>query len=198
LDRILLIGSGNRDKAAELAALLTGLLWQVKCLKDYPPVPEPIEDGLTFEANALKKARYYCRRMDVACVADDSGLEVDFLDGAPGIYSARYAGENCTYADNNGKLQDALAGIPAEERTARFVCCAAYVDTTGVTHTERGVIEGRIGFEPRGDKGFGYDPLFIPEGTDRTFAEMTMKEKQGISHRARAFRELRKFLETVT
>ena len=196
--RPLLIGSGNRDKAAELAELLAGLPWEVKSLADFPTVPEPVEDGMTFEANALKKARYFCRRFNVPCVADDSGLQVDALDGAPGVFSARYAGEECTYADNNAKLLSALKDVPKEKRTARFVCCAAYVDPQRRTQVEMGVVEGRIALENRGDNGFGYDPLFIPDDADgRTFAEMSTAEKQAISHRGRAFRKIRDYLESL-
>jgi XTP/dITP diphosphohydrolase len=196
--RTLLIGSGNRDKAAELARLLEGLPWDVRSLKDYPAVEEPDEDGDTFEANALKKAREYGAHFEVACCADDSGLVVDALDGAPGVYSARYAGENCTYADNNAKLLKALQGIPAERRTARFVCCAALHLPDGTEHTELGTVEGRIAESCRGGNGFGYDPLFIPEGRERTFGEMTPEEKHSLSHRGRAFSMLRAYLETLS
>jgi XTP/dITP diphosphohydrolase len=193
---VLLIGSGNRDKARELATLLTGLPWDVRCLKDYPEVAEPEEDGSTFEENALKKARYYGAHFDVACVADDSGLSVDFLDGAPGVYSARYAGEGCSYADNNEKLLDALAGLPWHERTARFVCCAAFVPREGsAVHVVEGVVEGHIAVAPSGRRGFGYDPLFVPTGDERTFAEMAPEEKHAVSHRGRAFAAMKEYLE---
>ena len=193
----LLIGSGNRDKAAELAHILEGLPWTIHSLRDYPEVEEPIEDGATFEENALKKARYYGQQFGVACVADDSGLVVDALDGAPGVYSARYAGEGCTYADNNAKLLNALRDTPESERTARFVCCAALVLPDGRSHIELGTVEGRIAAEYRGANGFGYDPVFIPQGHDVTFGEMDPADKHAISHRGRAFRNLRAYLETV-
>ena len=192
----LVIGSGNRDKARELAELLAGLPWNVKCLGDFEPIPEPVEDGETFEANALLKARYYGERLGLPCVADDSGLEVDALDGAPGVYSARYAGEGCTYADNNRKLLAALDGAPLEGRGARFVCCAAFV-APGVEHVELGYCEGRIAFEARGANGFGYDPVFVPAGDTRTFSEMTVAEKQALSHRGQAFRKIRRYLESL-
>jgi XTP/dITP diphosphohydrolase len=195
-ERVLLIGSGNRDKAAELAELLDGLPWVVRSLRDYDPVEEPEEDGATFAENALKKARYYGERFGVACVADDSGLVVDALDGAPGVYSARYAGEDCTYADNNAKLLRALDGVPPDRRTARFVCCAAVVFEDETVRLETGTVEGRIADACRGERGFGYDPLFIPQGHDRTFAEITPAEKHAISHRGRAFRQVRAYLET--
>ena len=194
--RQLLIGSGNRDKARELAELLDGLPWEVLCLADVDGIEEPEETGATFQANALLKARYYSTAFGMASVADDSGLEVDFLGGAPGVYSARYAGEGCTYADNNRKLLTALEGVPPVRRTARFVCCAAFVGA-GIEHTELGACEGCVIDAPRGEKGFGYDPLFIPAGHTRTFAEMTIPEKQVLSHRGKAFRQIRRFLEAL-
>lgn len=192
----LLIGSGNRDKAAELAHLLDGLPWDVRCLKDYPSLDEPMEDGATFEENALKKARYYGGHLGVACVADDSGLVVDFLDGAPGVYSARYAGEGCSYADNNRKLLEAMAGVPWHERTARFCCCAVFMPADGgAPYITEGTVEGHIAVVSAGTNGFGYDPLFVPRGEERTFAEMAPEEKHALSHRGRAFERVRRFLE---
>ena len=148
--RVLLIGSNNKDKAHEIRALLGDTPWDVKSLADLTPVPEPEETEKTFEGNALLKARYYAGRFDVACVADDSGIEVDALDGAPGVYSARYAGEDCTYADNNRKLLAALEHVPEERRRTRFVCMAAFVDEEGGEHVEQGTVEGVIAPECRG------------------------------------------------
>lgn len=193
----LLIGSGNLKKARELQDLLEGTRWEVKSLADFPAVPEPVEDGDTFEANAVKKAQYYAGAFAVSCVADDSGLVVDALDGAPGVHSARYAGPDHLDAANVAKLLDELADVPEARRTARFVCCAAFVSTDGLLHTETGVIEGRIALAPRGSSGFGYDPVFIPEDHDRTFAEMPLADKQAISHRGRAFRKLREYLAVL-
>ena len=192
----LLIGSGNRDKARELASLLEGLPWDVRCLKDYPSVEEPVEDGDTFEANAIKKARFYGAHFDVACVADDSGLSVDALQGAPGVYSARYAGEHCSYVDNNQKLLNALAETPRHQRLAHFCCCAAFLSRGGdIQQIVTGTVNGHIAVKPAGDGGFGYDPLFVPEGEERTFAEMAPNEKHAISHRGRAFAQIRHYLE---
>jgi len=192
----LLIGTANRDKARELAELLDGLPWEVKSLADFPELPAPEETGASFEANAVLKAQYYAEALDVACVADDSGLEVEVLDGAPGIYSARYAGEGCSYADNNRKLLGALEGRPWHERTARFVCCAAFVRPRGTPHIERGMVDGHIAVAPQGVQGFGYDPLFVPAGHEKSFAEMTPAQKHALSHRGRAFAQLRAWLET--
>ncbi len=194
MPRALLIGSNNKDKAAELAGLLADTPWTVKTLAEFGSVPEPDETEDTFEGNALLKARYYSAYFGVACVADDSGLEVDVLNGAPGVYSARYAGEDCTYDDNNRKLLAALQGVPPEDRTARFVCCAAFVDTNGAQHVERGTVEGRIAPEPRGTQGFGYDPVFIPNGYDRTFGELSPDVKHSVSHRGEAFQKLSAYL----
>lgn len=197
-ERVLLIGSGNRDKRRELAELLSGSGWTVKSLADYPDVEEPVEDGDTFQANATLKAKYYGERFGVPCVADDSGLEVDALGGAPGVYSARYAGEGCTYDDNNRKLIDALRETPATDRGARFVCCAAFLDGDGAVHIEEGEVRGHIAEAPRGVEGFGYDPVFVPDGESRTFAEMTAAEKHAVSHRGRAFARMAKFLRAKT
>lgn len=195
MPEVLVIGSGNRDKARELAELLKGLPWEVKSLADFPPVPEPEETGESFEANALLKARYYSEALGgVACVADDSGLVVDLLDGAPGIYSARFAGEGCSYEDNNEELLDALEPYVWHERTAHFVCCAAFHHPKGEEHTVLGTVEGHISMEPFGENGFGYDPLFVPNGEDRTFAEMSATEKHRLSHRGRAFEAMRAWL----
>lgn len=194
---ILLIGSGNRDKAKELQRLLEGLPYDVRCLADYGAVDEPEETGATYEENAALKAVYYGQHFGLSCVADDSGISVDAIGGAPGVYSARYAGENCTYADNNEKLLGELIGVPDEQRTARFVCCAALYRDGHPIHIERGEVEGCIIHAPRGDRGFGYDPIFVPDGTDKTFAEMSREEKQSFSHRGRAFHKLRSYLESL-
>lgn len=194
---VLLIGSGNRDKARELAELMAGLPWEVKCLKDFPPVEEPEETGESFVDNAILKARFYSSHFGVACVADDSGLEVDFLNGAPGVYSARYAGPGCSYADNNRKLLDELEGLPWHERTARFRCVAAFVTPNSPdAHVEQGTCEGHIAAISEGNKGFGYDPLFVPRGDELTFGQMEPAEKHAISHRGQAFARMRAHLES--
>lgn len=190
MDRILLIGSGNKDKTGELRALLKASGWEVRGLAEYPSVAEPEETEDSFEGNALLKARYYSHYFDVACVADDSGLEVDALNGSPGVYSARYAGETCTYDDNNRKLLAELAGVAGTKRGARFVCVAAFLDEDGREHVERGTVDGTIATACLGSNGFGYDPLFVPEGFDQTFAELAPEVKAGVSHRGRAFFKL--------
>ncbi len=194
----LLIGSANQDKARELTSLLAGLDCEVCSLADLTDVDAPEENGSTFADNALLKATFYSKHFGLPCVADDSGLCVDALNGAPGVYSARYAGEGCSYADNNEKLLDALAPYLWHERTARFVCCAAFVapaeDAEATVHVEEGTVEGYIAMEAYGKNGFGYDPVFVPKGSDVTFAEMTAAEKHTISHRGRAFDKMAAFL----
>ncbi len=196
MPRVLLIGSGNRDKAAELNMLLAGTDWEVRSLADYPKVEEPVEDADTFEGNAMLKAKYYGELFEVACVADDSGIEVDALDGEPGVYSARYAGEECSYADNNRKLLKALSPVENEKRGARFVCCAAYLSEDGRFRIEFGEVRGRVTREAKGENGFGYDPVFIPGGSGLTFGEMEPSEKKTFSHRGEAFKKMRAFLES--
>lgn len=197
MGKTLLIGSRNRGKAAELSALLEELDWDVLTLNEFPEVPEPVEDGATFEENALKKARYFSERFGVCCVADDSGLVVDALGGAPGVFSARYSGLNATDVTNNEKLLAALKDVPEQGRTARFVCCAVLVCPGSEPHVEMGLAEGSIAGSPRGGRGFGYDPLFVPAGFDRTFGEMEISEKHSLSHRGKALRKLRAYLETI-
>ena len=198
MSRPLLIGSGNPGKQQELQALLAHTAWEVKGLKDYDSIDEPEETEDTFEGNALLKARYYSQHYGIACVADDSGIEVNALNGEPGVYSARYAGEDCSYEDNNLKMLNALAETPISERGARFICCAAFVDTNGTEHVERGTVDGTIASGCMGAHGFGYDPLFIPEGYDQTFAELGGDIKAQVSHRGRAFRALSAFLDSYS
>ena len=198
MSRPLLIGSGNPGKQQELQALLAHTAWEVKGLKDFESIEEPDEAEDTFEGNALLKARYYSQHYGIACVADDSGIEVNALNGEPGVYSARYAGEDCSYDDNNQKMLNALANTPLPERGARFICCAAFVDTNGTEHVERGTVDGTIASGCMGAHGFGYDPLFIPEGYDQTFAELGGDIKAQVSHRGRAFRALSAFLDSYS
>jgi XTP/dITP diphosphohydrolase len=194
-NRTLLLGTTNTHKVEELVVLLRGLPWTVKSLRDFDPVPAPDETGGTFEANALLKAHYYARQFEVVCVADDSGLCVDALDGGPGVYSARFAGPDAKDADNNRKLLRLLEPVTWSERTARFVCCAAMAGPGMESVVFKGVVEGHISVEAHGTQGFGYDPLFVPEGEEHTFAELGPKVKNKMSHRARAFAKLRAYLE---
>ena len=189
----LVVASANPDKAAEIVAILRAAL-PVDLVPRPPEVPDVVEDGDTLEANARLKAVALCAATGEAAVADDTGLEVDALDGAPGVYSARYAGEGATYADNCGKLLAALDGLPEQARTARFRTVALVAFPDGTEVSAEGAVTGMIAAEPRGDAGFGYDPVFEPSpddgGDGRTFAELTAEEKHAVSHRGRAFRAL--------
>jgi XTP/dITP diphosphohydrolase len=185
LNERFVLATANPDKAAEIAAMLDD--FELVARPD--DVPDVDETGDTLEENARLKAWALVNATGLPAIADDTGLEVDELDGAPGVYSARFAGEHATYADNVKKLWEAMIG--ASTRTARFrtVALAAFPD--GAEVIGHGVVEGVIADDPRGDEGFGYDPLFIPAGGDGlTFAEMTRAEKEVISHRGRAFRAL--------
>ena len=193
----LVLATANRDKVAEISAILGD---RVDLLPRPEDVDDVIEDGDTLEANARLKAMALVEATGTAAVADDTGLEVEALDGAPGVYSARFAGEDATYADNVAALVEALVGLDdPEDRRARFrtVALARFPDGTEVV--AEGAVDGWIALGPRGDEGFGYDPLFVPdEGEGRTFAEMTPAEKNALSHRGRAFRALGEALEGVT
>lgn len=192
--RRLLFATGNAGKVRELAALFEGSA-EVVGLSDVPIDAYVDEDGDTFEANARKKASLLASRAALLSLADDSGLEVDALAGAPGVRSARYAGEHATDAENVAALLAALAGAPAPI-AARFRCVLALADETGtVLHVEHGVSEGTLVLTPRGDQGFGYDPVFVPEGESRTMAEMSREEKAAISHRGRAARAMRSWMD---
>ena len=194
----LLVASRNRAKATEIAAILQseGLDLEVASLADYPDVALPPETGRTFAENAIAKATHAAAATGLPAVADDSGLEVDALGGEPGVMSARYGGPDATDRDRYEKVLGLLKNVPVEERTARFRCAAAYAMPDGVTRLAEASVEGRIACEPAGSGGFGYDPIFIPEGEARTMAQLTPEEKHAISHRGRAFRALAKLIRS--
>lgn len=194
----IVVATGNNHKLAEIRAILTGLPVELVAMGELG-VPEPVEDGDTFEANALIKARACVAVTGLPALADDSGLEVDALDGAPGVFSARYAGPGAADTANNAKLVAALADLPAEARTARFVCAAVLALPDGREQVVRGTMEGRIVDDPRGPHGFGYDPHFVSDaaGDGRTNGELTPAEKDAISHRGAAFRALRPHVERL-
>lgn len=185
----LIFASGNKGKVAEVSKIFNGSGYRVVSLYDLGDVPDIIEDGETFEDNARIKAQFIYDKYKLPVIADDSGLMVDQLNGDPGVYSARYAGENCTYEDNNRKLLQELSGLE-EPHIAKFVCCAVYLDGENY-ECEFGEVPGKIINKIRGDKGFGYDPVFVPDGYDITLAEMDMELKNSISHRAKAFNKLK-------
>ena len=187
----LVLASANPDKSAEIRSILAAALPGLELSPRPADVPDVDETGTTLLENARLKAAAIAAATGEAAVADDTGLLVDALDGAPGVWSARYAGEGATYADNVRKLLAELAGVAPERRTARFetVALVAWPDGREVAVT--GAVEGRIAPEARGERGFGYDPVFIPdEGDGRTFAELLPVEKHAVSHRGRAFRAL--------
>ena len=189
-----ILATKNLKKLNELQRILKPLGHDVISERDLSkPLPEVVEDADTFEGNALKKARSAMRFTGLAAIADDSGLCVDYLDGAPGVYSARYAGEGQNDDENNKKLLNALSGLPKEKRTARFVSSVAVVFEDGTEFTVRGTCEGYIGYEPEGQNGFGYDPLFI--GEKGCFGNLTDAEKDSISHRGKALRKMAEELD---
>lgn len=181
----LLIATRNAHKLEEIRAFLPG--FELVGTDGWPEVPDPEETGVTFEENAIIKAEAWSRATGLPALADDSGLEVDALGGAPGIHSARYAGQHGDTAANNAKLLRELAQVPEEQRTARFVCALAFAQPHQPTQVLRGECRGRIIGEQQGRGGFGYDPLFIPEGYQQTFGELPATTKAQLSHRARAF-----------
>lgn len=197
----LVLASRNRGKLKELNQLLGGLGYEVISLEYFNGLPEIEETGITFQENAVLKAREAARMTGNLCLADDSGLEVDYLGGAPGVYSSRFAGPEKDDLANNTKLLSLLEGVPFQERTARFRCVVAVASPEGLAETVEGVCEGIIGVEPKGYNGFGYDPLFVVEGLGRTMAELDSETKNKISHRAKAFLKavpiLKNYLDNV-
>jgi XTP/dITP diphosphohydrolase len=187
----LVIGTHNRKKGEELSELLAPLGFRVVTLDDIPDAIEVVEGGESFAANAVLKASNQAKHLGRWVLADDSGIEVDALGGAPGVYSARYAGPNATDDDNNRRLLADLGNTPQEKRTARYVCHVAIADPTGTIRAEsEDVCHGRIRFKPAGTNGFGYDPLFEVIEYHRTFGELGPHVKQALSHRSRALRAI--------
>jgi XTP/dITP diphosphohydrolase len=191
----LLLATSNAGKVRELAQLLEGLPLTLRNLSEFEPVPTVEETGETFEENASLKATFHGRRTGLLTLADDSGLEVEALNGAPGVRSARYAGEDATDGQRVARLLEELRGTNDVERHARFVCVLALFDpAVARLRTFRGVCAGRIAATARGSQGFGYDPVFVPEGYELSFAELPTEIKQRISHRALALADARKYL----
>jgi XTP/dITP diphosphohydrolase len=195
----LIIATHNPHKREELLRILheaTQSRVEILTLGDInPPIGEIEETGLTLEDNALIKALAVHEKVLIPTIADDTGLEVDALDGAPGVFSARYSGENATYESNVTKLLAEMQGKP--DRRAKFSTVIAFIDENDNQHFFRGEVEGEIAIVPRGTNGFGYDPIFVPENGEKTFAEMTSEEKNGISHRSRALKKFVEYLGTV-
>jgi XTP/dITP diphosphohydrolase len=183
----LLLGTRNPGKIKEITTILEESRWTFSSLQEFDEVGPAAEDGVTYAENAIAKARFYAAATGLLALADDSGLEVAALGAAPGVYSARYAGENASDADRRALLLAELAKVASQDRRARFVAAVAIAAPEGeVLNLSEGICEGTITFEPRGSSGFGYDPLFVPDGYDQTFAELPDEVKNRISHRARA------------
>jgi len=193
-----IIASNNAHKVSEIETALNFEGWTFQTLREAGITSDPEEDADTFEGNARIKAEAARQACGGTCavLADDSGLEVDALGGAPGVYSSRYAGEDGNDDANNAKLFRELKGVPTEKRTARFVCTLVFIDEDGTETVSRGTIEGRIGYELIGENGFGYDPLFIPDcfGGELTLAQVDQAKKNSVSHRGNALRILRQKL----
>ena len=191
----ILLATANKSKIAEIKHILEGLGVGIVTLDDYPGLKLPPEDGSTFRENALIKARFVAAKTGVMALADDSGLEVDFLGGRPGVYSARYAFDGAGDRENYLKLLKELEGVPKEKRRARFRCAVALVSPDGEEEVFEGSFEGTITDVPRGSSGFGYDPFFFITEMQKTAAELTPNEKNTMSHRAKALEKLKKRLE---
>lgn len=190
----LILASRNEHKIKELRETLSDLDIELRSALEFEKLGEVEEDKLTLKGNALKKARYVFEATGRPALADDTGLEVEALDGRPGVFSARYAGINASYRDNTEKLLEELAGVDEQNRGARFRTVVACIDEEGSEHFFEGICRGKILSNPQGDKGFGYDPVFQPEGYEQTFAQLDSKEKNKISHRGRAIRKFHNWL----
>ena len=192
-----LIATTNQGKVQEIRNLVKGLPALFLSLSEVPGIPEVVEDGATFEENALKKARMMAYSTGMVTLADDSGLCVDALDGRPGVHSARYAGDNASDEEKYLRVLEEMADVPDPARSARFVCAVALVAPDGEENLFRGVCEGRITREPQGSSGFGYDPIFYFEEAGCTFAQMDQESKNRVSHRGRALRQFAEFLRKL-
>jgi len=195
--RLLLLGTRNPGKLREITSILEGSGWSFSSLQEFDHVGSAEENGVTYSENAIAKAQFYAAATGLVALADDSGLEVAALDGAPGVYSARYAGENASDANRRQLLLSELSKTSNTDRRARFVCVVAIADPSGsVLNLSQGICHGTITFSSRGDGGFGYDPIFIPDGYTQTFAELPETLKNRISHRALALAQTKEFLAT--
>ena len=194
----LVLATRNLGKVRELSDMLSQQCSiEVLSMRDFPEAPDVVEDGETYQDNAKKKAVDIASYSGILALADDSGLEVDALGGVPGVHSARYAGSDASDADRIAKLLAAIRDVPDDDRTARFKCAVAVGEPNGRADVVMGVCDGKIIREPRGNQGFGYDPVFVPHGYDQTFAELGEKVKNHISHRAKALRLALKLIKNT-
>lgn len=192
----LVLATTNPDKQEELVSLLRDLGYTIRTMDEFDSVPRVIEDGETCQANAMKKATALARHTGMLALADDTGLEVEALGGRPGVYAARYAGEEATYEDNWRKLLRELKGVPADKRVARFRTAVAIAEPTSQVEVVEGVLDGRITESPSGTEGFGYDPVFLVPELGKTLAQLTLEQKNRISHRARALAKAKEVLKS--
>ena len=193
----LVLATRNIHKAKEIRAYLDKLGYRILTLEDFPSIPETAEDGKTYQENAMKKAVAVSRSTGKMALADDTGLEVNALQGQPGLFSARFAGEGVSYADNRKKLLWLMKDIPPSRRTARFRCVMVLAMPSGETRTVEGVVEGSITLEEQGEDGFGYDPVFYLPELGKTMAQLTMAEKNRVSHRGIALEQIREILKKI-
>lgn len=194
-EKTIIFATGNEGKMHEIRRILGDMDMKILSMKEAGLETDIVEDGTSFEENAIIKAKAIAALTDHIVLADDSGLEIDYLNGEPGIYSARYMGENTSYDIKNANLIERLEGVKDEDRGARFVCVIAAALPDGEILTARGVVEGRIAYEPKGENGFGFDPIFYLPEYGCTTAELSEEEKNEISHRGRALRNMRQQLE---
>jgi len=194
---VIVLATRNKKKIEEIKRIVEGISISILTFEDFPRLPEVEEDGTTFEKNAIKKAVVVAKHTGKPALADDSGLEVYALHGDPGTLSARYAGKDADDRKNIEKLLSEMSLVPDEQRKARFICSIALALPDGRVRIFSGSVEGRIGREPKGCRGFGYDPVFYPEGHNRTFAEMRDDEKDDLSHRGKALREFQGYLKGI-
>ena len=194
MTQTLVLGTKNKHKLEELQKLLSASKIKVFSLDHFPGCREAKETGKTFEANAKIKARLYSKHTGALTLADDSGLMVNALNGRPGVYSARFAGPGCSYQDNNKKLLRLLAKTPVSRRVAKFVSVIAVYDNGKLVGIARGECRGKISFEVKGNNGSGYDPVFIPEGLSKTYAELSRQKKNSLSHRGKALRAAKRIV----
>ena len=192
--RKIIFATGNQDKMREIREIMADMDVEIASMKDAGIKADIVEDGTTFEENALIKARAIAKFTDAIVLADDSGLEVDYLDKAPGVFSARFMGEDTSYDIKNQAIIDKLEGVPKEQRTARFVCVIAAVLSDGRFFTTRQTMEGYIGYHAEGENGFGYDPIFMLEEYGCSSAAISREEKNAISHRGKALRAMKDML----
>jgi len=191
----IVLATNNKHKIREIKNILSDLPVEILTLEDFPGFPKVEERGMTFEENAILKTKAICGFTRLSSVADDSGLEVDVLDGVPGVLSSRFAGEHCSFQDNNRKLLSLMGDTPWERRGAKFVCVVALAKDLNHIVTVKGEVKGIITFEEKGENGFGYDPVFYLPHLNKTFAQLSLEEKNKISHRAQAFGKVKELIQ---